>query len=237
MSTLGDSLPSASANAPTDAEWKQWALSVFGGNEARATAAAQAASAARRAGATSDALFAAARAAYDATGSPSPTDVALATPGSGGATPDRVVRPSGRGILGVSLVVILVAGIGSVIVRGGTDSVIPVVGAAAVIMGVWYALSLRSSVRVSGPTVSVQGVLHRREFPRLGIRQITVQPRAKQLGLVNSPLRGQFLASFVGNDFAHLFELRQGAWTRRDIDRIGSAIGVQVIDDSTPSVT
>ena len=41
------------------------------------------------------------------------------------------------------------------------------IGAAAVIMGVWYALSLRSSVRVLGPTVSVQGVLHRREFPDL----------------------------------------------------------------------
>jgi hypothetical protein len=237
VSTLGDSAPLASADASTDADWKQWALAVFGGNEARATAAAQAAAAARRAGATSDALFAAARAAYDTAGSPSWTDVSLPPAGSGGATADCVVRPSGRGILGVSLVVILVAGIGSVIVRSGTGSVVPVVGAAAVIMGVWFALSLRSNVRVSGPTVSVQGVLHRREFPRLGVRQITVQPRARQLGLVNSPLRGQFLASFVGDDFAHLFELRQGAWTRTDIDRIGSAIGVQVIDDSAPSIT
>lgn len=58
VSTLGDSVPLASAEASTDAEWKQWALAVFGGNEARATAAAQAAAAARTAGATSDALFA-----------------------------------------------------------------------------------------------------------------------------------------------------------------------------------
>jgi hypothetical protein len=50
-------------------------------------------------------------------------------------------------------------------------------------------------------------------------------------------MRGQFLASFVGEDFTHLFELRQGAWTRADVDRIGSAIGIQVIDDATPSVT
>ena len=64
MSTLGDSVPLVNADASTDAEWKQWALAVFGGNEARATAAAHAAAAARSAGATSDALFAAARAAY-----------------------------------------------------------------------------------------------------------------------------------------------------------------------------
>jgi hypothetical protein len=50
-------------------------------------------------------------------------------------------------------------------------------------------------------------------------------------------MRGQFLASFVGDDFGHLFELRQGAWTRKDIDRIGSAIGVQVVDDAMPSIT
>ena len=235
MSTLRDSVPLAGADASTDAAWKQWALSVFGGNEARATAAARAAAAARSAGASSDALFAAARAAYDTADSPLGTDVS-SPPAGASATTDCVVRPSGRGILGVSLVVILVAGIGSVIVRSGTGSVVPVVGAAAVVMGVWFALSLRSSVRVSGPTVFVQGVLHRREFPRLRVRQITVQPRARQFGLVNSPLRGQFLASFVGDDFAHLFELRQGAWTRTDIDRIGSAIGVQVIDDSAPSI-
>ncbi len=149
MSTLGDSVPLVSTDASTDADWKQWALSVFGGNEARATAAAQAAAAARRAGATNDALFAAARAAYDTAGSPT-ADVSLPPAGLGGATTDCVVRPSGRGILGVGLVVILVAGIGSVIVRSGTSSVVPVVGAAAVIMGVWFALSLRSSVRVLG---------------------------------------------------------------------------------------
>ena len=237
MSTIGDSAPSASADASTDAEWKRWALAVFGGNEARATAAATAAAAARRAGATGDALFAAARAAYDTAGSLSGLDASVPPAGSGEASTDCVVHPSGRGILVASLVVILIAGIGSVIVRSGTGSVVPVVGAAAVVMAAWYALSLRSTVRISGPTVFVQGVLHRREFPRLRVRQITVQPRARQLGLVNSPLRGQFLASFIGDDFSHLFELRQGAWTRADIDRIGSAIGVQVIDNSAPSIT
>jgi hypothetical protein len=146
-------------------------------------------------------------------------------------------QPRERLHLGITLIGILLVRIGAVLVRSGATSVVPVVGAAALIMGAWYALSLRSSVIIAGPTVRVQGVLHRREFRRLDIRQIAVQPRARQLGVINGPLRGQFLASFVGNDFAHLFELRQGAWTRTDIDRIGSAVGVLVVEDSTPSIT
>ena len=122
MSTFGDRPPLASANAPTDADWKRWALAVFGGNDVRAAAAAHAAAAAQYAGASSDALFAAARAAYDAAGSPSVLGVSPSAAAHGGAAVDCVVRPSGRAILGVSLVVILVAGIGSVIVRSGTGS-------------------------------------------------------------------------------------------------------------------
>jgi hypothetical protein len=238
MSTAGEGLPSAGLDPNTDAQWKQWALAVFGGNEIRATAAAQAAAAARRAGASSDELFAAAREAYD--GATLPVSTRGGTPASAGVHPsaaDCIVRPSGRSILGLSLVGILIAGIGAVIVRSGVASVIPVIAVAAVVMAIWYALSLRSSVRIAADSVYVQGVLHRRAFRRLDVRQITVQPRSRQLGVVNGPMRGQFLASFVGADFAHLFELRQGAWTRADIDRIGSAIGVQVVDDAAPSVT
>ena len=238
MSTAGDALPLAGTAPNTDAQWKQWAVAVFGGNEIRATAAAQAAAAARRAGASSDELFAAAREAYNTATLPAGAvggTSSSAAPRA--ASPDSVVRPSGRGILGVSLVGILVAGIGAVIVRTGVASVVPVIGVAAVVMAIWYALSLRSSVRIAGDSVYVQGVLHRREFRRLDVRQITVQPRSRQLGVINGPMRGQFLASFVGEDFRHLFELRQGAWTRADVDRIGAAIGVQVIDDATPSVT
>jgi hypothetical protein len=238
MSTAGDGLPLAGLDPNTDAQWKQWALSVFGGNEVRATAAAQAAAAARRAGASSDELFAAAREAYN--GATLPASAMSGTPSSAGLHADAsdcIVRPSGRSILGLSLVGILIAGIGAVIVRSGVASVIPVIAFAAVVMAIWYALSLRSSVRIAGDSVSVQGVLHRRAFRRLDVRQITVQPRSRQLGVVNGPMRGQFLASFVGEDFTHLFELRQGAWTRADIDRIGSAIGVQVVDDAAPSVT
>jgi hypothetical protein len=238
MSTVGDALPSGGPEENTDAQWKQWALAVFGGNDVRATAAAQAAAVARRAGASSDQLFASAREAYNTATLPE-TAIGKTASWAGPHTnaADCIVRPSGRGILGLSLVGILVAGIGAVIVRSGIASVVPVIVVAAVVMAIWYGLSVRSSVRVAGDSVYVQGVLLRREFRRLDIRQITVQPRSRQLGMINGPMRGQFLASFVGEDFTHLFELRQGAWTRGDVDRIGSAIGVQVIDEATPSVT
>ncbi len=239
MSTVGDSLPLPVARATTEDEWKQWALAVFGGNQARATAAAQAAAAARNAGASSDELFAVARAAYENVGSLAGTDLLPTSPaGSGGEVAACTVRPSGREILGATLIGILATGIVALIVRSGINSILPVVPAAAAIMGGWYALSLRSSVSITRSSVCVQGVLHRREFRRLDVRQITVQPRSPLFGLfTNGPMRGQFLASFVGDDFGHLFELRQGAWTRTDIDRIGSAIGVQVVDDATPSIT
>lgn len=238
MSTAEDALPSGSPDPNTDAQWKQWALAVFGGNEIRAAAAAQAAAAARRAGASSDELFATAREAYNNATLPARAIGGTSSPaGPHTDAADCVVRPSGRGILGLSLVVILVAGIGAVSVRSRTASVIPVIAFAAIVMAIWYALSLRSSVRIAGDSVYVQGVLHRREFRRLDVRQITVQPRSRQLGIINGLMRGQFLASFVAGDFAHLFELRQGGWTRADIDRIGSAIGVQVIDEVTPSIT
>jgi hypothetical protein len=228
----------ANPDPNSEDQWKRWALTVFGGNESRATAAAQAAAAARSSGASSDALFAAARDAYNnATIPASAAGVISSATGPHADAIDCAVRPSGRGALGLILLGILVVGIGAVILRSGTGSVVPVISFAAVVMAIWYALSLRSSVRIVGPSVVVQGVLHRREFRRLDVRQITVQPRSRQFGWVNGPMRGQFLASFVGDDFAHLFELRQGAWRRADIDRIGSAIGVQVIDDQTPSVT
>jgi hypothetical protein len=230
MSGTGDARPLSSADPASDDQWKQWALSVFGGNEARATAAAQAAASARSAGASSDDLFAAARAAYNNLGT-GPSAVAIA------GAHDAVIRPSGRRVLAFTLAGILIVGTAAVIARSGSGSVIPVIGAAVVIMGVWYGLSARSNVRVAGPTITVQGVLHRRVFERLDVRQITVQPRAKELGAPNGRLRGQFLASFVAGDFSHLFELRQGAWTRSDIDKIGAAIGVQVEDDAQASVT
>ena len=121
MSTLGDSPPLASPDASTDAQWKQWALAVFGGNEPRATAAAQAAAVARRAGATGDAVFAAARAAYDTAGSPS---------GAHASAPSSRPRPSDPRLHcaskwpwapGVSR--LIRAGIGSVIARNGGSSV------------------------------------------------------------------------------------------------------------------
>jgi hypothetical protein len=230
MSSTGDVLPLTSGAPATDDQWKQWAVSVFGGNEARATAAAHAAALARSAGASSDELFAAARAAYD---NPGPGATAAAIAGAH----DAVIRPSGRRILAFILVGILVASVPAVIARVGSGGAVLVIGAAAVIFIVWYALSIRSNVRVNGATITVQGVLHRRVFQVLDVRQITVQPRATELGARNGPLRGQFLASFIGSDFSHLFELRQGAWTRTDIDKIGAALGVQVVDDSETSVT
>lgn len=236
MSTA-DALPLGGVDAVTDDQWKQWALAVFDGNDARATAAALAAAAARRAGASSDDLFAAAQAAYNNVASLSDAGRPMRPFAAPGDVPACLVRPSGRRTLGLTLIGILVAGTLAVVLRSATGDVVPVFAAAAVIMGVWYALSLRSSVRIVGDNVYVQGVLHRREFHRLDVRQITVQPRARQLGMINGPMRGQFIASFVGDDFAHLFELRQGAWTRGDIDRIGSAIGVRVIEDAMPSVT
>jgi hypothetical protein len=237
MSTFGGSSEPGGAAASAE-DWKKWALAVFGGNDVRASAAAAAAAASRAAGASNDELFAAAQAAYENAGSSSLGQPQPQSPSAMVSAPaDCTVRPSGRGALGITLIGILLVGIVAVLVRSGANSVVPVVGAAALIMGAWYALSLRSSVMIAGPNVCVQGVLHRREFRRLDIRQIAVQPRARQLGIINGPLRGQFFASFLGNDFAHLFELRQGAWTRTDIDRIGSAIGVQVVEDSTPSIT
>lgn len=235
--STADALPLGGVDAVTDDQWKQWALAVFDGNDARATAAALAAAAARRAGASSDDLFAAAQAAYNNVASLSDAGRPMRPFAAPGDVPACLVRPSGRRTLGLTLIGILVAGTLAVVLRSATGDVVPVFAAAAVIMGVWYALSLRSSVRIVGDNVYVQGVLHRREFHRLDVRQITVQPRARQLGMINGPMRGQFIASFVGDDFAHLFELRQGAWTRGDIDRIGSAIGVRVIEDAMPSVT
>jgi hypothetical protein len=237
VSTSGDGLPVTTAVPTTDDQWLQWALSVFGGNHARAAAAAAAAAEARKAGASSDALFAAAQAAYN-----NPLAGAAAAP----LVPEqvvfkdataRVVRPTGRSALGLSVAAVLLAGIVDVLARFHSDYVAPVILVLALVLGVWYALSARSSVRVLGGTVAVQGMLHRRLFRRIDVRQITVQPRARQGGMSNGPLRGQFLASFVGDDFSHLFELRQGAWTRSDIERIGAAIGVDVVSDTTPSVT
>jgi hypothetical protein len=228
MSSTGDALPITGPYPASDDQWKQWALSVFGGNDVRATAAAHAAALARSAGASSDDLFAAARAAYD---NPGPAATSAAITGAS----DAVIRPSGRLVLGFALVGILVVGIPAVIVRSGTGSVIPVIGAAAVIMVVWFVLSARSNIRVDGATITVQGLLHRRAFNRLDVRQIAVQSRVNELGTPNPPMKG-FVAAFVAGDFSHLFELRQGAWTRSDIDKIGAALGVRVVDDSEPSV-
>ncbi len=237
MSTTGDALPITAPVPTTDDQWLQWALTVFGGNHARASAAAAAAAEARKAGASSDALFAAAKAAYD-----NPLERAAPAP----LVPEqvvfkdttaRVIRPTGRSVLGLAVAAILLTGIIDVFARFESNYIAPVILVLALILGVWYALSLRSSIRVVGGTVAVQGVLHRRVLRRLDVRQITVQPRSRQGGVANGPLRGQFLACFVGDDFSHLFELRQGAWTRADIDRIGAAIGVDVVSDTTPSVT
>jgi hypothetical protein len=243
VSTTGDALPITAAAGPaTDDQWLQWALTVFGGNHARAAAAAAAAAEARQAGASSDDLFAAAQAAYN-------NPLAGAAPAGATETPlvpeqvifkdptARVIRPTGRSALGLAVAGILLAGIIDVLARFHSSSIAPVILVLALVLGVWYALSLRSSIRIVGGTVAVQGMVHRRIFRRLDVRQITVQPRSRQLGVANGPLPGQFLASFVGSDFSHLFELRQGAWTRADIERIGAAIGVDVVDDTTPSVT
>lgn len=237
MSTTGDALPITTAMPTTDDQWLQWALSVFGGNHARATAAAAAAAAARKSGASSDVLFAAAQAAYS-----KPLAGATAAPPVRAEVvfkdeAARVIRPTGRNALGLSVAAILLAGIIDVFARFHSSYVAPVILVVALVLGVWYALSLRTSVRVLGGTVAVQGMLFRRVFRRIDVRQVTIQPRSRQLGMANGPLRGQFLASLVGDDFSHLFELRQGAWTRSDIDRIGAAIGVDVVSDTTPSVT
>ena len=237
MSTTGDALPVGGAFPNSDEQWRQWALTVFGGNHARAAAAAAAAAAARSAGASSDDLFAAARAAYD---DPPAASTGAALQPSMLAFTDttaRVVRPTGRNALGFSVAGILLVGIVDVFARLESTYVAPAILVAAVALGVWYALSCRCSVRVEGSGVTVQGMLHRRAFPRLDVRQLTVQPRSRQFGVSNGPLRGQFLASFAGDDFSHLFELRQGAWTRSDIDRIGAALGVDVVDDPTSSIT
>jgi hypothetical protein len=237
VATTEDALPIAGTTPNTDDQWMQWALSVFGGNHARAAAAAAAAAAARGAGASGDDLFAAAQAAYNNPPAAAiaarvvNTDVAFA------ATPDRVLRPTGRSSLGLAVAALLLAGIVDVVARFQSETVAPVILVLALVLGVWFALCLRSSVRIAGAQVVVQGVLHRRVLQRIDIRQIAVQPRARQFSMSNSALRGQFLASFVGDDFSHLFELRQGAWSRADIERMGAAIGVDVVDDSTPSVT
>lgn len=237
MSTTRDALPATGDRPNSEDQWRQWALTVFGGNHARASAAATAAAAARRAGASNDDLFAAARAAYN--DAPAISAVAPATQSNVALadTAARVVRPTGRNGLGLSVAGILVVGIADVFARLASNVVAPVILVIALILGAWYALSLRCSVRIAGSAVSAQGPLHRRAFRRLDVRQITVQPRSRQLGMRNSALRGQFVASFVGSDSSHLFELRQGAWTHHDIERIGAALGVDVVDDTTPSVT
>jgi hypothetical protein len=237
VSTTGNAPPITTTVPTTDDQWLQWALSVFGRNHARAAAAAAAAAEARRAGASSDSLFAAAQAAYSnppagATAAPLvPEEVVFKDPTA------RVIRPTGRNALGLAVAALLLAGIIDVLARFESNSIAPVILVLALVLGAWYALSLRSSIRVVGGTVAVQGMLHRRVFRRIDVRQITVQPRSRQVGMANGPLRGQFLVSFVGDDFSHLFELRQGAWTRSDIERIGAAIGVDVVNDTTPSVT
>ena len=242
MSTTGDALPITAPVPTTDDQWVQWALTVFGGNHARASAAAAAAAEARRSGASSDDLFAAAQTAYNAP----PPGMTAAVSTSAPLAPEqvvfkdttaRVIRPTGRNVLGLAVAAILLTGIVDVIARFQSNDIAPVILVLALVLGVWYALSLRSSVRVVGGTVAVQGMLHRRVFRRIDVRQVTVQPRSRQLGLPNGLIRGQFLVSFVSEDFSHLFELRQGAWTRADIDRIGAAIGVDVVINSNPSIT
>jgi hypothetical protein len=240
VATTGDALPITETMPTTDDPWLQWALSVFGGNHVRASAAAAAAAQARGAGASSDDLFAAARAAYNNPPAAAvearveTANVAFA------ATRDRVLRPTGRSTLGLSVATILLAGIVDVVARFHSEFIAPVILVLALVLGVWFALSLRSSVRIAGAQIVVQGFLQRRVLSRIDIRQITIQPRSHQVFQLvgrNGPMRGQFLASFVGDDFSPLFELRQGAWTRPDIEKIGAAIGVDVVDDSTPSIT
>jgi hypothetical protein len=220
----------------TDDQWLQWALSVFGGNHARASAAAAAAAEARRAGASSDVLFAAARAAYTdplagaAAAPPVPAQVVFKD------TTARVIRPTGRSVLGLTVAAILIAGIVDVFARFQSSYVAPVILGLALVLGIWYALSLRCSVRVVGATVAVQGALHRQGFRRMDIRQITVRPRISRFGMSNDPIRGQFLASLTGENFAHLADLSQRPWTRADIARIAAAIGVDVVNETTPAI-
>jgi len=217
-------------------QWTEWALVVLGGNLSRAAAAGRAAVAAQSAGASADEAFAAAKSAYAAAHEPADLE------GGRDASPraihldeaPSVLRPSGARRLGLSLLGALALGVLLSIAKYGTDGALPATVIAGGVFGVWYLLCLRPSVRVAGSSVTVQGPITRRELRRLDVRTIVVQPSTPWWNLAGGAGR-QFIASIVGEDSSTLFVLRQGAWTRADIDRVGAAIGVRVAESLEPS--
>ena len=216
-------------DAASPERWQEWALAVFGGNQARAAAAARAARTAKIAGASADSVFAAARAAYDAE-----QPEAEGPANRAGAATNVVLRPSGRRAFTIATLTTASSGVFGLVIRYGNNSFWFWMPATVLVVASWY-LALRSRVRIAGDRAIVQGLLRKREFSRLAVRQITVQPWNPSWYLSDPADNGKWTARFVANDFSTLFELRQGAWTRADIDAIGSAIGVRVVDDDTPN--
>ena len=203
----------------SEAQWKEWALTVFGGNELRATAAARAAMRSRERGHTPNETFIAAKTAYEQ---------AKFEPGAAVGAP-TVVAPSGGRVLRHSLTAAVLAGVIASVLRFGVKGLFLTIVAAIGCVATLYALSMRCKVIVQGQTVRIRGRFIQKTVSRLDVRQITVQPWTPWWGFQGwAGANRRFVALVIGNDERTLATMRLGAWTRSDIDRVGELVGVRV---------
>lgn len=226
--------PSPAGQSPGAARWEAWALAVLGGNRRSAAAAAQAACEVQARGGSPDEAAEAARAAYEQQHlQPGPAPAAPSTePARPVGGPAVTVRPSGKLHLAALFLTAIVVGGLRVWNRYGFGDLLVDAVVFLPALGLAYAVSVRSAVMVSGDTAQFRGWFRRRTLPIAGIREICIRRDDPWWRASFAPSRRRtFVASVVGEDMSTLFNLYQGAWTRRDIDRIGLSLGVHVYDE------
>jgi hypothetical protein len=218
---------SQAPNQDSEEQWTEWALALFGGNIARAEAAARAAMHAEAMGLPSEAVVTAARDAYL-------SDSSALTPNGG---PAITIHPSGSRVLGLPLIAAATLGIIACFIRFGSDGLaLSAVITALIGLGVWV-LAMRAKVTLSGNALIVRSWIRQRELQASAINEIAMSswnPWWALPGVLGASRMG-WVAAFTGIDASALLEIHEGAWTRGDIQRIASELGVRCPPGQSPT--
>lgn len=220
--------PAGPLTAATEEQWRQLALTTFGGNTLRAAAAARAAIHAQASGASADDAFTAASRAYAAP--LTENNLGVLTKDHAPAVGGVVIRPSGGRALAATLASAIIAGAFTYIVRFRNSTLfVSLLAVCIIVYTVWLGVSLRASVLVQGESVTLRGLTRNTTLRRGDIDRIVV---VHDTGQWLHRRRPSFTVWLFGSE-STLAQIRQGAWTRPDVARLGASIGVRVEDENT----